>query len=132
MGLKCEFQRNDAILSVSGKEFQAHVCGNKKLKCIAGAGITTSILMSQQTSHDALLMSGEARQFVSNDKVYDRFYISPTVSAGIQYDFSDKLFLRAEPGYTMLTPARYIEELRFMSGSHNHVLSLNVAVYRKF
>ena len=69
--------------------------GNKKLKFIAGAGLTANFFL-----HETIVQSYQDQTHKQSSEANNNsFNLSPTVSFGIDYQISDKLHLRLEPTF---------------------------------
>ena len=72
--------------------------GNKKLKLITSAGITTNLLVNATTTSISTYEDGNIVRKTSDQAYnYKTLNLSPSISAGIIYSINDKIHLQAEP-----------------------------------
>jgi opacity protein-like surface antigen len=70
-----------------------------KVQFITSIGITTNLLIKANSPNIYYYKDGSIKRQVHNKDNYKKINITPTISAGIAYQLSDKLKLNIEPTY---------------------------------
>jgi hypothetical protein len=70
--------------------------GKNKIRFISSMGLTTNIFLNYEQTNVSVYSDRTEKVQSSQDYDFKRFNLSPTISAGIDYNINEKMSLRLE------------------------------------